>query len=214
MPPKLKDSFEEFGFENHQKIILLECSVDELPKWERFYQIKHDAIYNGLNKVLASETDLNGKQSKEQVSKRAESNRGKKRSQETIALLSKRTLEFTGKSNLKPAKIVVAEHKFTKETFEKSITQMARHFKADYGSFNIDNSYNSYHWVAFKDLDENDLKIMIRDLSEHEYRYELIESGVDIDVFNYLSEKDILNTDDGIYHLDNQTTWKDFKDAN
>ena len=85
---------------------------------------------------------------------------------------------------------------------------------SDNGSFNIDNDYNSYHWVAFKDLDENDLKIMIRDLSEHEYRYELIESGVDIDVFNYLSEKDILNTDDGIYHLDNQTTWKDFKDAN
>lgn len=135
MPPKLKASFEEFGFENHQKIILLECKVDELPKWERFYQIKHDAIYNGLNKVLASETDLNGKQSKEQVSKRAESNRGKKRSQETKDLMSKRALEQGDKYALRKPKIVVAKHKESGEVIEKSMTQMTKYFKCEFKSF-------------------------------------------------------------------------------
>ena len=154
MPPKLKASSEEFGFENHQKIILLECKVDELPKWERFYQIKHDAIYNGLNKVLASETDLNGKQSKEQVSKRAESNRGKKRSKETKALLSKRTLEFTGKSNLKPPKIVIAEHKVSGEIIEKSMTQMAKYFKCEFKAINIRVNNLIKNKSSRKDLDE------------------------------------------------------------
>ena len=50
---------------------------------------------------------------------------------------------------------------------------------SDNGSFNIDNDFDSYRWVAFKDLDEEDLEIMIRDLSIYQYRDELIESGVD-----------------------------------
>lgn len=84
--------------------------------------------------------------------------------------------------------------------------------KADSGSFNIDNDYNSYHWLPVADLDENDILIMIRDLSTYEYKDELIESGVDANVFKILEEFDKLN--EYVYYLSNQTSWTDFKKNN
>ena len=80
---------------------------------------------------------------------------------------------------------------------------------SDNGSFNIDNDFDSYHWVAFKDLDEEDLEIIIRDLPTYQYRDELIESGVDENVFNFLEHFDKLK--EYVSILDLQTTWKDFK---
>ena len=83
---------------------------------------------------------------------------------------------------------------------------------SDNGSFNIDNDFDSYHWVAFKDLDEDDLKIIIRDLYTYQYRDELIESGVDENVFNFLEYFDKLK--EYVSVLDLQTTWEDFKNYN
>ena len=154
MPPKLKNSFEKFGFENHQKIILKECSVEDMPKWEKFYQIKYDAIYNGLNVVLASESDQNGKQSEERVRKRAESNRGKNRSEETKALMSKRHMEKGISKNVKPPKIVIAKHKISGEKIEKSMTQMAKHFKVEFKSFKNRIGKTEMKKSTRKDLDE------------------------------------------------------------
>ena len=83
---------------------------------------------------------------------------------------------------------------------------------SDNGSFNIDNDFDSYHWVAFKDLDENDLEIIIRDLRTYEFKDELIESGVDENVFNFLEHFDKLK--EYVSILDLQTTWEDFKNYN
>lgn len=154
MPPKLKDSFLKFGFENHQKIILLECSVDELPKWELYYQHKYDCVKNGLNARYSSVTEQNGKQSEERVRKRAESNRGQKRSQETKDLMSRRALEFSGEFKLTPPKIVVAEHKESGEVIEKSMRQMAKHFKSDYDCFVNRIGKKQLKHSYRKDLDE------------------------------------------------------------
>ena len=121
MPPKLKNSFEKFGFENHQKIILLECEVDELPKWELHYQHEYDCVENGLNARYSSVIEPNGYHSKERVEKVANSNRGKKRSEETKALMSKRHMEKGVSKNVKPPKIVIAEHKVSGEKIEKSM---------------------------------------------------------------------------------------------
>ena len=83
---------------------------------------------------------------------------------------------------------------------------------SDNGSFNIDNDFDSYHWVAFKDLDEDDLKIIIRDLRTYEFKDELIESGVDENVFNFLEHFDKLKEYVSVFDL--QTTWEDFKNYN
>lgn len=80
---------------------------------------------------------------------------------------------------------------------------------SDNGSFNIDNDYNSYHWVAFKDLEEKDLEIMIRDLSTYQYEDELIESGVDENVFKLLEHFGDLKKYVEVLYL--QTLWEDFK---
>lgn len=58
--------------------------------------------------------------SKERVEKVANSNRGKKRSEETKALMSKRHMEKGVSKNVKPPKIVIAEHKVSGEKIEKS----------------------------------------------------------------------------------------------
>ena len=83
---------------------------------------------------------------------------------------------------------------------------------SDNGAFNIDNDFDSYHWVTFKDLNEEDLKIIIRDLSTYQYRDELIESGVDENVFNFLEHFGKLK--EYVSILDLQTTWGDFKNYN
>lgn len=121
MPPKLKNSFEKFGFENHQKIILLEP---------------------------------NGYHSKERVRKRAESNRGKKRSEETKALISKRHMEKGISKNVKPPKIVIAEHKVSGEKIEKSMTQMAKHFKCKFTAIHRRVNDLMKNKSQRKDLDE------------------------------------------------------------
>lgn len=51
--PKLKNSFEKYGFEAHQLDIIEYCSEDELNCSERFWQDEFDVLSeNGLNCVL------------------------------------------------------------------------------------------------------------------------------------------------------------------
>lgn len=154
MPPKLKESFLKFGFENHKKVILLECSVDDLPKWELHYQKEYDCVKNGLNARYSSVTEQNGKQSEDAVKKRAESNRGKKRSEETKALMSKRHMEKGISKNVKPPKIIVAEHKISGEKIEKSMTQMAKHFKCKFTAIHRRVNDLMKNKSQRKDLDE------------------------------------------------------------
>ena len=152
--PKLHQSFNIFGFENHEKIILKECSVEDMPKWELYYQKLYDSIENGLNVFYAKETDQNGFHSKERVKKRAESNRGQKRSEETKALMSKIAIEKGSNTFIKPPKIVIAEHKISGEKIEKSMRQMAKHFNAEFKSFSNRIGRTEIKNSIRKDLDE------------------------------------------------------------
>ncbi|MDK7376092.1 hypothetical protein QP519_11170 [Weeksella virosa] len=82
---------------------------------------------------------------------------------------------------------------------------------SDRGSFEIDGDYDTYYWIPFNELDEKDLKIMIRDLGTYEFKDELIENGVDENVFNFLEKFDKLDNTFFIESLLYQTSWEEFK---
>lgn len=57
---KLNNSFIKYGFENHDFLILEECSVDLLNERERYYQDKFNSIQKGLNSVYTKTNDKSG----------------------------------------------------------------------------------------------------------------------------------------------------------
>lgn len=115
---------------------------------------EYDCVENGLNARYSSVIEPNGYHSKERVEKVANSNRGKKRSEETKALMSKRHMEKGVSKNVKPPKIVIAEHKVSGEKIEKSMTQMAKHFKTDFKSIHKRVNNLMKNKSPRKDLDE------------------------------------------------------------
>ena len=56
--------------------------------------------------------------------------------------------------NVKPPKIVIAEHKVSGEKIEKSMTQMAKHFKTDFKSIHKRVNNLMKNKSPRKDLDE------------------------------------------------------------
>ena len=90
--PKLRNSFEKYGFEAHQFDIIEYCSEEELNCSERFWQDEFDVIgENGLNCILQECGQARKVYTKELRKKISESkigdknpNWGKKMSQETI----------------------------------------------------------------------------------------------------------------------------------
>lgn len=82
---------------------------------------------------------------------------------------------------------------------------------SDRGSFEIDGDYDTYNWIPFNELDEKDMKIMIRDLGTYEFKDELIENGVDENVFNFLEKFDKLDNTFYIESLCYKTSWEEFK---
>ena len=79
---------------------------------------------------------------------------------------------------------------------------------ADRGSFNIDNDYDTYSWCPISELDEEEMKIIVRDLKPYEYKGLLIENGVDKRVFKLLEET--LNLSENFEAIYNQLSFEDF----
>jgi group I intron endonuclease len=52
--PKLYNSFNEYGVNNHLFEIIKKCEIEELNNKERFYQEKYNAIEKGLNCVYTN----------------------------------------------------------------------------------------------------------------------------------------------------------------
>ena len=52
--PKLYNSLNKYGVENHIFEIIKKCNIEELNTKERYYQEKYNAIQNGLNCVYTS----------------------------------------------------------------------------------------------------------------------------------------------------------------
>lgn len=81
--------------------------------------------------------------------------------------------------------------------------------RASTGVFDIDGGYNTYNWLPIAELDEKELKIMIRDLSFYEYEDALIDSGVDADVLKLLEVTG--NLLEYVETIHNQVSFEKFK---
>lgn len=74
--PKLYNSFKKYGYENHKIEIAIECNVEDLNFYERYYQIHYDCINNGLNVTLVRDNNNSGKMSNETKEKLSIANSG------------------------------------------------------------------------------------------------------------------------------------------
>jgi len=76
---KLYNSLKKYGFENHKFEVLIECSVEELNNWERFYQDFYiNEGFEILNLKITGTDDKNGYLSEEYKQKISESMIGEK----------------------------------------------------------------------------------------------------------------------------------------
>lgn len=80
--PKLCNSINKYGFENHIFEIIEECEFEQLNIRERFWQDHYDVLNGGLNCVLTSTEDLKAEMSQETKDKMSHSRTGMKRSEE------------------------------------------------------------------------------------------------------------------------------------
>jgi len=87
--PKLFNSLKKYGWSCHSFEVVTECDVDDLNKWERYYQDLYSACgKNGLNCKLTGYSDRSGSHSEETRLKMSEDRKGINRNTpERIALL-------------------------------------------------------------------------------------------------------------------------------
>lgn len=109
-------SFNKYGVENHKFEILCECEIYQLNDKERYYQDLYSVIgENGLNCILTKSSDKSGigvKHTNETKLKISMSNKGKIKSDETKALLSKNKIGNTiwvGRKHNENTKIIMSE---------------------------------------------------------------------------------------------------------
>lgn len=83
--PKLYASLVEYGFANHMVILIKECNVEELTKWERYFQEMYKSVgTNGLNCILVRNEHFTGGHSDESKKKISDSLKGRKANQKAI----------------------------------------------------------------------------------------------------------------------------------
>lgn len=73
MQPKLFNSLEKYGFENHTIELIKECTIEDLNYFERYYQEYYNSVLDGLNLRYTGTTDKSGYMSEESKSKMSES---------------------------------------------------------------------------------------------------------------------------------------------
>jgi group I intron endonuclease len=77
--PKLYASLVEYGFAKHMVILIKECNVEELTKWERHFQEMYKSVgTNGLNCILVRDEHFTGGHSEESKKKISDSLSGRK----------------------------------------------------------------------------------------------------------------------------------------
>lgn len=73
----LYNSLRKYGWNNHIKEVLEECSIEDLNVRERYWQDFYNVIEQGLNCRLTTAGDRTGRNSKESNQRRSESMKGK-----------------------------------------------------------------------------------------------------------------------------------------
>jgi|APGre2960657404_1045060.scaffolds.fasta_scaffold30037_3 group I intron endonuclease len=74
--PKLYNSLNKYGFENHKIELILECLESELNYYERYYQEYYNSVLDGLNLRYTATTDKSGFMSNETKQKMSDSKKG------------------------------------------------------------------------------------------------------------------------------------------
>lgn len=74
--PKLYNSLNKYGFENHKIELILECLESELNYYERYYQEYYNSVLDGLNLRYTATADKSGFMSNETKQKMSESRKG------------------------------------------------------------------------------------------------------------------------------------------
>lgn len=83
--PKLYASLVEYGFANHMVILIKECNVEDLTKWERHFQEMYKSVgTNGLNCILVRDEHFTGGHSDESKKKISDSLKGRKANKNAI----------------------------------------------------------------------------------------------------------------------------------
>jgi group I intron endonuclease len=103
--PKLYASLVEYGFAKHMVILIKECNVEELTKWERHFQEMYKSVgTNGLNCILVKDEHFTGGHSEESKKKISDSLKGRKANKNAIDALIEynktRTLTQENRVNL------------------------------------------------------------------------------------------------------------------
>jgi group I intron endonuclease len=85
----LYNSFKKYGVENHSIQIIKECFVDELNKWERFFQLFYNnAGFELMNLKITGDDDNSGHLSEEMKKNISKAHKGKILSEETRQKMS------------------------------------------------------------------------------------------------------------------------------
>lgn len=74
--PKLYNSLNKYGFENHKIELVLECLEIELNYYERYYQEHYNSVLDGLNLRYTATTDKSGLMSNETKQKMSNARKG------------------------------------------------------------------------------------------------------------------------------------------
>lgn len=110
--PKLNESKDKYGIENHVFEIIIECHSSLLIEYEVFYQKEFDTVKNGLNCHYANESSRKGKTLTEESKEKLRlANLGKKLSEEHKRKISETTKGRKGKPMSEETKRKVSEAK-------------------------------------------------------------------------------------------------------
>jgi len=118
---KLYNSFMFYGVENHTFEIVKECTVKEIPYYERYYQEYYNVLDKefGLNLMYRNTNEKKQVQSEDTRKRRSEAQKGKKHSEESKQKMRKPKSEETKQKMRENSKDKNKGKKLSEETKQK-----------------------------------------------------------------------------------------------
>lgn len=138
--PKLLNSLNKYGSENHVFEVVEHCVIDLLNERERYWQDFYDCTKKGLNCRLTKTNDKSGTISEETKIKLRNLYIGKKRSEESV-IKQKQTLAYN--------KSIDKKQIYSKEGLERKSKLM----KIPIIQYNLDKSFIK-EWESAKDVED------------------------------------------------------------
>lgn len=141
---RLKNSFDKYGIEMHQFVLLEECDISKLNERERYYQDLYDVLgSNGLNCKLTTTESKSGKNSIESNIKRSLTQKGKSKGPRPDVAIRNKIIHY-GKTISEQHKEVLRNRKGTwnhsAESIEK-IRNKNKRPKSEIEKLNMSNAW-------------------------------------------------------------------------